>query len=182
MNQPVRLSRLAATAASGFEEPFEMLEACHERVQRMLRLLERLRAHVATQGADEQARQAARDVMRYFDIAAPQHHLDEERHVFPPLLAAGDAGMAAVVRRLQQDHVQMEGGWARARAVLAALSEGALASLDAQATQALADFAALYADHIVAEEGLVYPAARECLQQADLQAMSQDMMQRRGVR
>lgn len=182
MNQPVSLTRLTAPAASGFEEPFEMLQACHERVQRMLRLLERLRAHVASQGADEQARQAARDVMRYFDIAAPQHHLDEERHVFPPLLAAGDAGLAAVVRRLQQDHVLMEGGWARARAVLSALSEGRLATLDADATQALAGFAALYADHIVAEEGLVYPAARERLQQAQLQAMSQDMMERRGVR
>ena len=182
MNQPVRLSRLAATASSGFEEPFEMLEACHERVHRMLRLLERLRAHVAEHGADEQARQAARDVMRYFDIAAPQHHLDEERHVFPPLLAAGDADVAAVVRRLQQDHVQMESGWARAREVLDALAQGALPALDDAATRALVDFAALYGSHIEAEEGIAYPAARQRLQAADLQAMSQDMMERRGVR
>lgn len=182
MNQPIQLSRLGASSASGFEAPFEMLEACHERVQRMLRLLERLRAHVAGHGADEQARQAARDVMRYFDLAAPQHHLDEERHVFPPLLAAGDAGLVDVVRRLQQDHVQMESGWARARAVLAALAEGALTTLDAAATQTLADFAGLYASHIEAEEGLVYPAARERLHEAALQAMSHDMMQRRGVR
>ena len=182
MNQPIQLSRLGASSASGFEAPFEMLEACHERVQRMLRLLERLRAHVAGHGADEQARQAARDVMRYFDLAAPQHHLDEERHVFPPLLAAGDAALAGVVRRLQQDHVQMEEGWARARAILAALADGTLGSLDEAATGALTGFAALYADHIEAEEGLVYPAARSRLQAQDLAAMSQDMMQRRGVR
>ncbi|RYF75253.1 MAG: hemerythrin domain-containing protein, partial [Comamonadaceae bacterium] len=67
----------------GFEQPFAMLEACHERVQRTLALLGRLRGHVQAHGADEPARQAARDVLRYFDIAAPLHHEDEELHVFP---------------------------------------------------------------------------------------------------
>ena len=55
----------------GFEQPFAMLEACHERVQRTLALLQRLRAHVLEYGADVPAQQAARDVLRYFDIAAP---------------------------------------------------------------------------------------------------------------
>jgi hypothetical protein len=73
----------------GFEQPFAMLEACHERVQRTLALLARLRVHVREQGADENARQAARDVLRYFDMAAPLHHEDEELHVFPLLLAHG---------------------------------------------------------------------------------------------
>ena len=56
--------------AVGFEQPFAMLEACHERVQRTLTLLQRLRAHVREHGADVPAQQAARDVLRYFDIAA----------------------------------------------------------------------------------------------------------------
>ena len=71
-------------AGVGFEQPFEMLTACHERVHRMLRLLGKLREHLATRGHDEQAAQAARDVMRYFDQAAPLHHEDA-----PP---APDAG------------------------------------------------------------------------------------------
>lgn len=32
--------------AVGFEQPFDMLEACHERVRRSLSLLERLIAHI----------------------------------------------------------------------------------------------------------------------------------------
>ena len=44
---------------SGFEQPFEMLDACHERVERMLRLLGKIREHVTTHGADEQARPRA---------------------------------------------------------------------------------------------------------------------------
>jgi len=111
-------------AASGFAEaPFEMLSTCHERVHRMLRLLGRLREHLASHGHDEQAAQAARDVMRYFDLAAPLHHQDEELHVFPVLLVQGDAAVQSVVRRLQQDHLAMEQAWPRARALLQAVAD-----------------------------------------------------------
>jgi len=182
MTRAIPLSRLAPGPSSGYEQPFEMLKACHERVQRMLGLLTRLREHVAGHGADESARQAARDVMRYFDQAAPQHHLDEERHVFPVLLQHGDAQTQAVVRRLQRDHVAMESGWKVARAVLNALADGLLPALDAQAESTLADFAALYGEHIRAEEGIAYPAARPLLEDAALTAMADDMMRRRGVR
>lgn len=181
MSQPIRLASLSAAPAAGYEAPFEMLDACHERVHRMLRLMERLREHVAAVGADDQARQAARDVMRYFDQAAPQHHLDEERHVFPPLLAAADPAVVAVVRRLQQDHLRMEARWVQARAVLAGLAEGTLQSLDDTQHAQLAGFAALYGDHIEAEELIAYPAARERLDATALAAMAQDMMRRRGV-
>ena len=79
------------TPGAGFDEPFEMLGACHDRVRRSLDLLQRLRDYLKTHACDDSARQAARDVLRYFDIAAPLHHEDEELHVFPPLLAGGDA-------------------------------------------------------------------------------------------
>ncbi|RZI95944.1 MAG: hemerythrin domain-containing protein, partial [Rubrivivax sp.] len=84
--------------AAGFEAPFEMLGACHERVERMLALLARLQQHVLARGWDESVASAARDVMRYFDLAAPLHHEDEERHVFPPLLAGDDAVLRRVVQ------------------------------------------------------------------------------------
>jgi len=182
MNPPIRLASLTAMPAAGYEQPFEMLEACHERVQRMLRLLERLQSHVEAHGADDQARQAARDVMRYFDQAAPQHHLDEERHVFPALLAAGDAATTEVVRQLQADHVRMEGGWSTARIVLAALADGTLAGFDAAQRETLRAFASLYGRHIATEEQVAYPAARQRLDGDGLARMSEDMMRRRGVR
>lgn len=95
---------LYAGPAVGFEQPFEMLLACHERVQRSLDLLLRLQAHVARHGADDEARDAARDVLRYFDIAGPHHHQDEEQHVLPRLRAAGQAALA---QRLAADHTEM---------------------------------------------------------------------------
>ena len=98
-----------------------MLLACHERVQRSLDLLLRLQAHVATQGADGQARDAARDVLRYFDLAGPQHHADEERHVLPRLRTAG---LGALADRLAADHAEMERQWRALRPALAGLAAG----------------------------------------------------------
>ncbi len=104
--------------AAGLEAPFEMLAACHERVERMLALQAKLQQHLLDKGCDEAARQAARDVMRYFDVAAPLHHQDEELHVFPPLLAGLDTALRALAGRLINEHRQMESAWIPARSVL----------------------------------------------------------------
>lgn len=169
---------------AGFEAPFEMLTACHDRVERMLVLLARLQQHLLEQGLDDAARQAARDVMRYFDIAAPLHHEDEERHVFPPLLAGQDLRLRLLVERLLLDHRAMEAAWPEARKVLSMVAESPeknWAPLTPTQTIALACFAALYDQHLAAENGLAYPAAQALLTQEEFQAMSLDMMERRGV-
>lgn len=171
------LPPLHAGPAVGWEQPFEMLLACHQRVERMLGLLERLAAHVAAQGADGNARQAAQDVMRYFDIAGPAHHEDEERHLFPRLAAAGGAA-AALAARLHEEHLAMARQWARVRAALAGIAAGE-AGVDSSAWPA---FAALYRAHIVAEEGQAYPAARALVDDTALQAMGAEMAGRRGAR
>ena len=183
VSQSASLPGMPAPGA-GFEAPFEMLVACHERVARMLVLLARLQLHLRDQGRDEAARQAARDVMRYFDLAAPLHHQDEELHVFPPLLAGTDVALAAVVQRLLRDHRDMEAAWPMAREVLLGIAESPAhdwAALAPGQTLALNNFAALYARHMADEDQLVYPAAHAVLTGDDLQTMSQDMMQRRGV-
>lgn len=172
---------LHAGPAASFDEPFEMLAACHERMQRTLDLLARLRAHLPAHGADAQAQQAARDVLRYFDQAAPQHHRDEELHVFPPVLASGDAASAALVKRLQQEHRQMEEAWVAARGVLAAIAEGRLQQADAAASQALEAFSTPYAAHLAGENDVVFPAARALLDAAATAAMGREMRRRRGA-
>lgn len=175
------LKELVASPAAGFEQPFEMLEACHERIERMLDLLARLRSHVDAHGVDGQAQAAARDVLRYFDLAAPQHHLDEERHVLPALRSSGDAALSVLAGRLQEDHRLMEAAWADARTVLSGVEQGRLKALAPSDHAALAAFASLYADHLAAEEGTAFPAAVRRLGATDLQAMGADMRARRGA-
>ena len=154
-----------------------MMEACHERLHRMLVLLTRLREHLPAHGADEQAQQAARDAMKYFDQAAPQHHRDEELHVFPPVEGGPQGDM---VRKLRSDHEQMESQWADVRALLGRIARGEQHVLSAQDASALDAFATLYQSHIADEERIAYPAARALLDAPALQAMGQEMSQRRG--
>lgn len=181
MTRPAGLSSLISSPAAGFDQPFEMLSACHERMQRMLVLLQKLREHMAQHGGDEQARLAARDVGRYFDQAAPHHHRDEELHVFPPLIAQADPSTLALVGRLQHDHLLMESRWVQARRVLAQVAEGNLQQLSLQDRVALEAFAGLYADHLLAEEQVAYPAAAALIEPAGVAAMGQEMARRRGA-
>ncbi len=158
-----------------------MLEACHQRLRRMLTLLARLRAHVDGHGSDTQAQQAARDVMRYFDMAAPQHHRDEELHVFPPLLAQHNAAVHAVVGRLRREHLEMESRWQEARRVLALVADGAVNRLEPDNAARLDAFAGLHDAHLRSEEGLAFPAALALLDARARRAMGEEMMRRRGV-
>ena len=169
------------TPAVGFGQPFEMLEACHERVQRTLTLLEKLRAYLHTHTCDDTARQAARDVLRYFDLAAPLHHQDEELHVFPLLLSQGAPSVVAVVQQLQHDHACMAADWAAARGALQAIADGAAAGFGAEDEARLDQFAQRYQQHIQAEEGTAYPCAQALLGQGELHAMGLEMAARRRV-
>lgn len=166
--------------AVGFEAPYEMLQACHERVKRTLDLLGRLIDHVEQNGHDAQSRSAAADVLRYFDLAAPLHHQDEELHVFPPLLAGEDAALQAVVRRLQAEHCEMETLWAALRPTLLRWREpDAHSTPDAALRQQAARFARLYAGHIPVEETLVFAGAQAGMDAPTLAAMGAEMQARR---
>ena len=163
----------------GFEQPFEVLDACHERIQRMLQRLQWLRIHLATMGCDAQARQAARDVIYYFDLTAPAHREDEERHVFPLLLASGLC--VDIVCRLQREHLEMADLWATVREVLQRVDTDHWPGFAPADEGLLEHFTRLYDWHLAAENELVYPAAARCLDAATRIAMGEEMARRRGL-
>lgn len=168
--------------AVGFEQPFEMLAACHERVRRSLALLQRLIEHIDAKGHDTQSRSAAADVLRYFDLAAPQHHLDEERHVFAVLAAAGDATLATAAAALRSDHARMDTLWAPLRVALQAWTlPGASGPVGAVVQQQALAFGQVYAAHLQTEEETVFPAARARMDAPRLAHMSYEMQARRRV-
>ncbi|WP_157268906.1 hemerythrin domain-containing protein [Azohydromonas aeria] len=170
--------------AAGFDAPFEVLAACHDRVRRSLDLLQRLAAHVAAHGTDAQARDAARDVARYFNVAAPAHHEDEERHVVPVLSASGDARLREAAQRMLADHGRIRATWAALEPLLQALQRGEVPpGLDAAADA----FVRAHDGHLELEDGLAFPGA-QALQDAAQDgaarrdAMGRDMAARRGVK
>ncbi len=169
-----------ASPAVGFEQPFAMLVACHERVNRTLGLLRRLLDHVDGNGHDKQSRSAAADVLRYFDVAAPLHHEDEEFHVFPVLVGGPDARLRDAISALQRDHECMATGWMALRSTLVQWRDDKRPPLpDAALRQRVDDFTGMYASHIHTEESLVYPAAQAFFDEAGLARIGAEMQSRR---
>lgn len=169
--------------AVGFEAPFEMLFACHERVERMLELLSKLRKHLVENGWDAHAASAAADVMRYFDLAAPQHHLDEEIHVFPAVLALKNDRLDRLVYRLKQEHLEMEKLWGGVRMALDCVTHANAQNWTCFSDQDNANmdlFFTAYKDHINDEESYIYPAAAKVMNPEQMAGMSHDMMRRRS--
>lgn len=169
-----------SSPAVGFEQPFEMLEACHERVHRSLELLRRIVAHVDEHGHDDKSRAAVGDVLRYFDIAGPLHHQDEELHVFPALLSHPDPLVPAAVAQLQADHVRMHWLWSRLRQILLVWRDDEAAGAISDVERRLADdFINCYERHIPLEEAIAYPAAQPGFSAADLNRIGAEMAARR---
>jgi len=176
------MSPLFPVPAADFDHPLAMLAACHERIADQCATLLRLVEYVSEHGADDQARQAARNVMRYFDVAGPHHHADEESELFPGLLAAAGArasGVGDLVQRLCADHRVLEGQWAALRAVLHPLSSGESVVLP----QTLVDgFVTHYRQHLALEDAQLLPLATALLPAATLAGIGAAMAERRGVR
>ena len=163
-----------------FDDPFAILEACHERIARMLRTLERLPAHVALHGVDAEAREAIARVRRYFDVAGPDHHADEEADLFPALreaaAAAGARETIDLLDALGREHRRMETDWAALRGHLDALGSGDAVAVDAARIDR---FAAMYRAHIAIEEGGAYADAKRRLPPATRAALARAMVARR---
>jgi hemerythrin-like domain-containing protein len=170
---------LFRTPAADFDHPLEMLVACHDRIEERCALLHRLCQHIQETGVDSQARQAAENVMRYFDTAGENHHLDEENDLFPLLIEAGRDGCEALVLRLRQEHAQMRTAWASLRERLSRVAAGQPAALEAEEVER---FTSLYRAHIELEERELLPAAQRLLDPPALAAVGEAMAGRRNVR
>ena len=170
-----------ASPAPGFDEPLELLEACHGRIEAQLATLERLLAHLGSHGCDAAAREASAAVMRYFDSAGQMHHQDEDQDVFPLLrelaARARRSEIAAVIDGLEREHASMHAMWGRLRKGLQAVSGGE-PRLDAEE---VARFAWLYRRHIREEAAAVLPFAREALSAQQRAGLGERMAARRRI-
>lgn len=182
------MSRLMSIAAPGagrlapdFETSLAMLAECHRRVEHQCATLQRLAPHLDAHGSDRAAAEAAQAVLRYFDLAAPNHHADEEQDLFPALLesmAGSDAVcLREIIAFLQADHLALERQWLVLRAVLQQVADGQPARLD---PLAVAQFARHYDAHIAREEGELLPMAERLLSAQALEDIGRSMRRRRG--
>ena len=169
---------LLGGAAPGFDQPLDVLLACHGRFEKQCATLEKLLTHLSEHGSDAAAQQAAPNILNYFDNAAIHHHDDEERNLFPLLERAGHGEWCEVVELLTSEHDDLAQLWRALRPPLQAIAQGEAIVLNDNHTER---FIALNRSHIAFENARVLPLARQILSVADLQSLGQAMAVRRGV-
>lgn len=155
------------------QDPFAQLTRCHRRLKEAISAL---RTAAATRDLE-----TASDVSAFFARQIRRHEEDEERSLFPRLLAADAPELHARLARLATEH--------RHHAELHEQLERAVAGRDDEpgggdpwhALSRLADeLAETYRAHIEEEETSVFPAARDLLSPTALEAIVTEMEARRG--
>jgi iron-sulfur cluster repair protein YtfE (RIC family) len=167
------------TAAPVSIAVFEFLDSTHKDIQVQVRQLHLLVDAIEADGLSPTNRALARRVLDYFNHEARQHHLDEEKHIFPALLASQDADIVQAAEHLIQDHGWLEENWIQIAPSLEAATGGNLWFDPAELRHALEVFEALYLDHILLEESLAYPEAKKRLAGIDTVGMGREMARRR---
>jgi len=168
--------------APDFDQPIAVLKHCHDRIRKQLATLDKLLAHLPEFGADEQARQAAQAVLKYFEKAAHLHHDDEEQDLIPMLRAVAQGEDAATLQALApvilQDHKDMDAIWQDLHEQLTAIAEGQSTLLSASAVQR---FSQRYLAHMEREEGTMAPMALRLFSQEQMAQLGKAMQRRRGI-
>jgi hemerythrin-like domain-containing protein len=164
---------------ASFDDPIAMLFECHNRVRRSLELLQKMNERLKAKGGSTHNARAASDVLRYFDVAAPLHHQDEELHVFPFLRKSNVVAIQTYVNRVQTEHQRMDEQWSVLRGYLRDFA----VDVNAQWSQAFEDcsasFQLLYKEHLSIEEQLLFPALTMRVTPEELENMGVEMQQRR---
>jgi len=139
---------------------FEALDACHRQIHTHLADLAEMVQHMEANGVDAATQQQAAAIEAFFSGTSREHHAEEERNVFPPLLASGNTELVAAVRTLQQDHGWIEENWIEIAPRLRAIATGSNWVDPAEFQQYVEVFLALCHGHIALEESLIYPESK----------------------
>jgi len=142
---------------------FKALDACHQQIQEHLAILAEVLPQLETSSDAALLRQQAGTIEAFFSSTSRQHHADEEKNVFPQLLASDNAELVQAVRTLQQDHGWIEQNWLELAPMLRAIAQGEDWVDMAEMQHTVEIFLNLCNDHIALEESLIYPEAKEQL-------------------
>lgn len=161
---------------------FECLDEFHQQIVQRLAALKQLVDGLGPQGASAEQRAQALELANWFGVNARQHHLDEERHIFPVLLTSADPDLAQHTLRLIQDHGWIEADWVEISPVLCAIAEGQ-GWVDVEHLRSSVEvLSQLYRDHIALEETLAYPEAQTRMDPTRAAALLRDIERRRQQR
>ena len=167
-----------------FESPLELLDSCHDKILQYSSALYKLTQALPAEGWTKQLETSADQIRRYFNVAGPEHHLDEEKHIFPAIIALDpqftnpeSLEMLHVINRLIKEHVETDVLWESLDNMLSERSE------DFETLEELAQqFAEDMIEHATIENDVIFPYVKKHLSEKDLKKIGSDIAKRRGVK
>ena len=152
----------SSPASEHINEPIQDFSHCHEGILKKLDMLGELPALLEPAA---RAREVAGSAVEFFKEAIFEHHADEERELFPAVLASATKGdehdlVQLMVQRLTQEHRELEALWKRLESGLKKAAKGHAADLDVAAVQQLV---AQYRAHAAFEEREFLPLSQQIL-------------------
>lgn len=159
-----------------WDEPIDMLYACHGKVKNFCRQLQLLPDYLDKNGVNQAVKNDVQQILNYFNQSAPLHHDDEEKDFFPALIKQRPEAQTDV-DLLELQHIELHRNWDELSAQLVALLNGDIQQIDRALIQR---FVAGYDQHIAIEEPL-FELGREHLSQEELNSIGQIMADRRKV-
>lgn len=169
----LNLNNIQSKSAT-WDEPIEMLYACHGKIQNFCQQLLRLPEYMAQHGCNDVVHGSVAQILTYFNQAAPLHHADEEADFFP-LLQQYAPQSHDLIAKLAAEHNVLEENWRILAQELNAILLGDTVTLSAQN---VAKFTQSYAQHIELEEPL-FEMGKQFIPQEKLRAIGKIMAQRR---
>ncbi len=142
-------------------QPVQEFSDCHAGIFKQLQLLGGL-PELLTPAV--QAQRTAENAIDFFRGAVFEHHLDEERELFPAVLAAAEndevANVQSIVARLVADHRELESMWKQLESGLKRVSKGNFSDVD---TSLIGRLVQQYQVHARYEESDFLPLAKTIL-------------------
>jgi hemerythrin-like domain-containing protein len=143
-------------------ESIDSFSECHAGIVNHLKDLDRLPPLLAPA---MQACQIAAEAVRFFRSAVFEHHNDEERELFPAVLADAAQGeernkMQEIVDRLVREHRHLESIWSKLEPALSGIAHGTPSNVDVKLLEQLVSN---YMAHAQFEEENFLPLAKAIL-------------------
>ncbi len=161
------------------EDAVDLLTGCHQRIRHFTAVATKL-AH-AQGTTDDEIRQAAAGVYRYYSVSLPLHEADEEETVRPRLDRVADDRVRHALLAMADQHQAIDELIERLSPLLRLLEQnpGSQAQVGGEMcslTKALDEF---FRAHLELEETVIFPAIREALPESTRVEMLAEMQQRR---
>ena len=166
--------------SAAFEQPLELLLSCHKKITHFSAALYKIVLAVQQEGWNDNYALSADQIRRYFNIAGVEHHLDEEQHLFPAILALPDKNpgkkteISTLIQRMIAEHGETDAQWHLLDTMLAQRSEDFI-TLEKLSRQ----FKAEMHEHARIENKIIFPYATQHISAAEFKTMGLAIAHRR---